>query len=170
MIRLARAADAFGISRLLTQLEYPGTESFIASRLETLLADHAETFLVWAEPVTPSPDRCDPQPASSPGPSDPQPAPVGPPPGDQILAFLSLHFIPQIALKGDFARISYFAVDATTRSKGIGAQLEAEATRLARERGCALIEVHCHTRRARAHEFYARQGYEESPKYLIKRL
>lgn len=141
MIRLAQAADAESISRLLTQLEYPGTESFIASRLATLLADPAETFLVWAEPA-----------------------------GNQILAFLSLHFIPQIALKGDFARISYFAVDATTRSRGIGAQLEAEATRLARERGCALIEVHCHTRRTRAHEFYARQGFEESPKYLIKRL
>jgi len=139
MIRLAQAADAFGISRLLTQLEYPGTESFVASRLATLLADPAETFLVWAE-------------------------------GEQILAFLSLHFIPQIAVKGDFARISYFAVDETVRSHGIGAQLEAEATRLAKEKGCALLEVHCHTRRTRAHEFYARQGYEESPKYLIKRL
>jgi GNAT superfamily N-acetyltransferase len=140
MIRLGQAADAWGISRLLTQLEYPGTESFIASRLTTLLADPAEVFLVWAEPA------------------------------GQIRAFLSLHFIPQIALKGDFARISYFAVDESARSHGIGAQLEAEATRLARERGCALIEVHCHTRRTRAHEFYARQGYAESPKYLIKKL
>lgn len=139
MIRLAKAADALGISRLLTQLEYPGTESFIASRLTTLLTDPSEVLLVWAE-------------------------------GDRILAFLSLHFIPQIAVKGDFARISYFAVDETARSRGIGAQLEAEATRLARERGCALIEVHCHTRRTRAHEFYSRQGFEESPKYLIKRL
>jgi len=90
--------------------------------------------------------------------------------GDRIIGFISLHFIPQIALEGDFARISYFAVDATVRSGGIGRQMEEYCTRLAKERGCHLIEVHCHTRRARAHEFYYRQGYEESPKYLIKRL
>jgi N-acetylglutamate synthase-like GNAT family acetyltransferase len=87
-----------------------------------------------------------------------------------ILGFVSLHFIPQIALEGDFARISYFAVDATARSGGIGRQMEEYCTRLAREKGCHLIEVHCHTRRSRAHAFYSRQGYEESPKYLIKRL
>lgn len=87
-----------------------------------------------------------------------------------IIGFMSLHFIPQIALEGDFARISYFAVDATARSGGIGRQMEEYCTRLAQERGCHLIEVHCHTRRLRAHEFYYRQGYEESPKYLIKRL
>jgi len=88
----------------------------------------------------------------------------------KILGFLSLHFIPQIALPGDFARISYFSIDETARSKGIGARLEEHATALAREKGCALIEVHCHTRREKAHAFYFRQGYEESPKYLIKRL
>jgi GNAT superfamily N-acetyltransferase len=87
-----------------------------------------------------------------------------------ILGFLSLHFIPQIALPGDFARISYFAVDENARSLGIGLQLEEAATRLARERGCTLMEVHCHSRRTRAHEFYRRQGWEESPKYLVKRL
>jgi GNAT superfamily N-acetyltransferase len=151
MIRPATAADADGISRLLAQLEYPGTEDFIASRLETMLADAAEALLVWAEPPA-APESAD------------------PPNADAILAVLSLHFIPQLALKGDFARISYFAVDGNARSRGIGSLLEAEATRLARERGCALLEVHCHTRRTRAHEFYARQGFEESPKYLIKRL
>jgi len=90
--------------------------------------------------------------------------------GAAILGFLSLHFIPQIALPGDFARISYFSIDKKARGKGIGAQLEEHATQLARERGCELIEVHCHTRRDRAHAFYYRQGYEESPKYLVKRL
>jgi GNAT superfamily N-acetyltransferase len=90
--------------------------------------------------------------------------------GAAILGFLSLHFIPQIALPGDFARISYFSIDETARSKGIGAKLEEHATQLAREKGCELIEVHCHTRREKAHAFYFRQGYEESPKYLVKRL
>jgi GNAT superfamily N-acetyltransferase len=138
-IRRAILSDAAGISRLLTQLEYPGTEDFLANRLQHMLEDPAETLLVWAQDQT-------------------------------ILGFLSLHFIPQIALRGDFARISYFTVDDSARSLGIGRKLEEMATRLAKERDCALMEVHCHTRRTRAHEFYARQGWVESPKYLIKRL
>lgn len=31
-------------------------------------------------------------------------------------------------------------------------------------------ELHCHSRRKQAHKFYNRQGYAESPKYLIKML
>ncbi|HEY4108273.1 GNAT family N-acetyltransferase [Puia sp.] len=190
MIRLATAADAPGISRLLNQLEYPGTEAFLAARLQSMLTDPAEMLLVWAEPPagvaatpraadpamaapTTEPPTADPAMAATPraaGSSSPAIPPAAGAPTGSILALLSLHFIPQIALKGDFARISYFAVDEQARSRGIGRELEAEATRLARERGCVLLEVHCHTRRTRAHEFYYRQGYEESPKYLIKRL
>ncbi len=89
---------------------------------------------------------------------------------NQLLAFLSLHFIPQIALEGDFARISYFSVAPGSRSKGIGRQLEEHCTQLAKQRHCDRIEVHCHEKREAAHRFYYRQGYTESPKYLIKRL
>lgn len=88
----------------------------------------------------------------------------------QLLAFISLHFIPQIALEGDFARISYFSVAPEARSKGIGKQLEEYCTRLAQERHCDRIEVHCHEKRVDAHRFYYRQGYTESPKYLVKGL
>lgn len=163
MIRKACLSDRAGLSRLLDQLEYPGTEPFLEARLAQLLADPNEILLVWEEPAvaTAAP------PAQIPGTPPRMEAPA---PEARILAFLSLHFIPQIALRGDFARISYFAVDGTARSAGIGRQLEEQATALARERGCELIEVHCHTRRTRAHDFYYRQGYEESPKYLIKRL
>ncbi|HLZ89237.1 MAG TPA: GNAT family N-acetyltransferase [Puia sp.] len=138
-IRLAKNTDAPDLSRLLTQLDYPGTETFIAAKLGKILADPAERLLVWAE-------------------------------GEHVLGFLSLHFHNQLGTEGDFAIISYFAVDEAAQSKGIGAQLEAAATRLAQEHGCDRIVVHCHTRRTRAHAFYYRQGYEESPKYLIKRL
>lgn len=88
----------------------------------------------------------------------------------EVVAFLSLHFIPQIALPGDFARISYFAVKDSARSHGIGRQLETYITALARERNCDRIEVHCHSRRTDAHRFYEKQGYQESPKYFIKRV
>jgi GNAT superfamily N-acetyltransferase len=130
----------------------------LESRLAAMLRDPAETLLVWAEPQT--------EPAAAEPHNDPAPQERA----HSILGFLSLHFIPQIALRSDFARISYFAVDEDARSLGLGHKLEEMATHLAKERGCVLMEVHCHTRRTRAHEFYARQGWVESPKYLIKRL
>lgn len=86
---------------------------------------------------------------------------------NQVIAFISMHFIPQLALKGDFARISYFAVDQHIRSKGLGRKIEEYCTNLAIERKCDRIEVHCHSRRTDAHRFYMRQGYSESPKYFI---
>ena len=90
--------------------------------------------------------------------------------GGALLGVLSLHFIPQLALEGDFCRISYFCVSSNARSKGIGRLLESEGEALARARGCDRIEVHCHSRRSDAHRFYYRQGYTESPKYLCKSL
>jgi GNAT superfamily N-acetyltransferase len=87
-----------------------------------------------------------------------------------VVAFISVHFIPQIAVAGDFARISYFSVADSVRGQGIGREMEEYAVMLAKERGCDRIEVHCHSRRVDAHRFYSRQGYEESPKYLMKRL
>lgn len=89
---------------------------------------------------------------------------------DRVVAVMSLHFIPQLALEGDFARISYFAVDRDIRSKGIGKEMEDYCCSLVKNRKCNRIEVHSHSRRQKAHKFYFRQGYIESPKYLIKML
>ena len=89
---------------------------------------------------------------------------------NKVLAVMSIHFICQLALEGDFARISYFAVDGTARSNGIGKLLEEYCAELAKNRKCDRIEVHCHERRTEAHRFYIRQGYEEVPKYFIKSL
>jgi GNAT superfamily N-acetyltransferase len=138
-IRQARPDDWKSISSLLDQLEYPGSERFLESKIRRMIEDPGERLLVYEEK-------------------------------GEILGFISLHFIPQIALEGDFARISYFAVERRARGGGIGRQMEEHCTRLAMEKGCQLIEVHCHTRRSQAHSFYFRQGYEESPKYLIKKL
>jgi len=88
----------------------------------------------------------------------------------KVVAVLSVHFIPQLGVKGSFARISYFCVDQDFRSKGLGRQLEKYAETVARSRACDRIEVHCHSRRTGAHLFYARQGYEEVPKYFTKKL
>jgi GNAT superfamily N-acetyltransferase len=141
-IRLAKPADAPAIENLLQQLGYSGTGGFLAQKLERMLDDPDERVFVYVTDA-------------------PQP---------EVVALVSLHFIPQLALAGDFARISYFAVDDRFRSKGIGHQMEEHVVALARERHCDRIEVHCHWQRGDAHRFYFRQGYEEAPKYLIKRL
>ena len=70
--------------------------------------------------------------------------------------FIGLHFIVQLALPGDFCRITYFCVSEAARGLGVGRELEETAARLAR--GCDRIEVHCHERRVDAHRFYYRQG------------
>lgn len=85
-----------------------------------------------------------------------------------VLGFISYHFIAQLALAGDFCRITYFCVADDARGAGVGALLEAAVTAAARARGCDRIELHCHERRTGAHGFYERLGYEESPKYLMK--
>jgi len=88
----------------------------------------------------------------------------------KVVAFIVLEFLPQLGLKGDIARIGYFAVDQSVRNKGIGRETEQYCENLAREKECDRIEVHCHERRKDAHRFYYRQGYYESPKYLMKSL
>jgi GNAT superfamily N-acetyltransferase len=88
----------------------------------------------------------------------------------KVVALISVHFIPQLALKGDFARISYFVVDKKFRGKGIGNKMEQYCVSLAKKRKCDRIEVHCNVRRLEAHKFYKKQGYVELPKYFYKKL
>ncbi len=90
--------------------------------------------------------------------------------GDHVFGFIALNFIPQLALAGDFCRISYFCVDQDERDIGVGSLLEQAAEVMARSRNCDRIELHCHSRRAQAHQFYLKHDYEESPKYFIKML
>jgi GNAT superfamily N-acetyltransferase len=139
-IRKIEIADGESITALLEQLGYPNTERFISSKIQSMM-NHPFEYSLVAE----NEDY-------------------------RIVGFISIHIIPQIALEGDFARISYFCVDENFRSSGVGKQLEEYCEKIARENNCDRIEVHCHSRRERAHEFYFRQGYEESPKYLVKKI
>ncbi|NQX44440.1 GNAT family N-acetyltransferase [Paenibacillus tritici] len=139
MIRAANVEDREDISRLLTQLGYPDTETFMKENIERFLADPNEELMVYE-------------------------AEGG------VIACLSLHYIPQLGMRGDIASISYLVVDSSVRSKGIGQALEEYASACAHQRGCASIQVHCHSRRIQAHKFYERQGFKEAPKYFSKRL
>ncbi|HCJ29787.1 MAG TPA: GNAT family N-acetyltransferase [Pseudomonas sp.] len=139
-MREARRDDAAAIACLLGELGYPGCDEFIDRRLQQQL-DHDDACLLVAE-------------------GD----------GGQLLGFISLHFIVQLALEGDFCRISYLCVDATARSQGVGALLIQAAEQRARARGCDRMELHCDARREAAHRFYERLGYEDAPKYFRRSL
>ncbi|MCY1247855.1 Dihydroorotate dehydrogenase [compost metagenome] len=45
----------------------------------------------------------------------------------RLLGFIGLHFMAQLALPGDFCRITYFCVGDAARSAGVGRELEAAA-------------------------------------------
>ncbi|MDK4804535.1 GNAT family N-acetyltransferase, partial [Serratia nevei] len=53
---------------------------------------------------------------------------------------------------------------------GVGRRLLEEGEARAHRRGCDRLEVHCHSRRERAHTFYRREGFVEAPKYFAKLL
>lgn len=89
---------------------------------------------------------------------------------NKVVALLSINFIPQLALKGCFARISYFVVDEEHRNNGIGTEMEEYCVNLAKLKSCDRIEVHCNSKRIKSHQFYHKLGYIESPKYFIKSL
>lgn len=139
MIRPANVEDASVIAKLLAELGYADTSSFISTRVSELL-EHPDAMLFLYESK------------------------------GKVVALLSLHLIPQLALLGSFLRISYFIVEENARSLKIGSELEAFATHIAQEKRCDRIEVHCHERRKDAHRFYEQHEYVESPKYYVKQI
>ncbi|PTY07139.1 GNAT family N-acetyltransferase [Opitutaceae bacterium EW11] len=139
-IRKTVAEDLTEIRELLVDLGYPCDPALLRRRMAEMSADQTEDLLV-AEGEA-----------------------------GRVLAVISIHYVPQLPLAGDFARISYFCVGAGARSRGLGRTIEAEVVRRATARKCDRIELHCHSRRVDAHRFYQARGYIEAPKYFVKHL
>ena len=88
----------------------------------------------------------------------------------EVLGFVSVHYLPQLAFDGGLMVISYFAIDPAVKDAGVAAALETYVTGQARLRKCERIQVHCQEWRTPVHQFYIQQGYIEYPKYFTKRL
>jgi predicted N-acetyltransferase YhbS len=88
----------------------------------------------------------------------------------EVVGFISVHYLPQLAFKGEMVLITYLSVDEAVKDQGIGKALERHVTELARKRKCERIQVHCLDWRVREDQFYKEQGYLEYPKYYTKRL
>ncbi|HWZ15452.1 MAG TPA: GNAT family N-acetyltransferase [Mucilaginibacter sp.] len=88
----------------------------------------------------------------------------------EVLGFVSIHYLPQLAFDRELVLITYLSVDETIGGPSIGKALEQHVTEQAKKRKCDQIQVHCLYWRTPAHQFYLQQGYKEYPKYFTKRL
>jgi N-acetylglutamate synthase-like GNAT family acetyltransferase len=88
----------------------------------------------------------------------------------EVVGFVSVHYLPQLAFEGGLMVITYFSVDDGIKHTAIAKELEEFVTNEAGLRKCERIQVHCLDRRLPAHQFYLQQGYQEYPKCFAKRL
>jgi GNAT superfamily N-acetyltransferase len=83
--------------------------------------------------------------------------------GHAIVALLQLTYIPGLSRGGmRRAQIESVRVRADLRGQRIGQQLIDAAMDRARQRGCGLMQLTTDLRRAAAHRFYLRLGFEAS--------
>lgn len=88
----------------------------------------------------------------------------------EIVGFASLHTSLSVEYDQPAAKLSAIVVDERHRRRGIGEALAAEMEVEAYRRGCCLILLTTAERRADAHTFYRRIGFEETGRRFAKWL
>jgi GNAT superfamily N-acetyltransferase len=110
-VRTASVGDAAAFSPLLASLGYPSDRSSLAARTKVIIQNPDASLLVATTLE------------------------------DNVVGLLSLHFIPQLGLDGDVARIGFLVVDENHHGAGVGKLLESQAEELSRRRGCDRMVV-----------------------------
>jgi GNAT superfamily N-acetyltransferase len=87
-----------------------------------------------------------------------------------VVGFAGLQVSPSLEDDRDAAKVSAIVVDEAFRRRGVGAALLAAVEAEARDRGCGLVFLTTAERRAEAHEFYRRLGWEETGRRFAKTL
>lgn len=90
--------------------------------------------------------------------------------GGAIVGFASVHVSLAVEYDEPAAKLSAIAVDQNHRRRGIGEALVAAAEEEARARGCGLLFLTTAERRADAHAFYERIGFEHTGRRYGKTL
>lgn len=81
--------------------------------------------------------------------------------GGEVVACLQLTYIPGLGRHGaERAQVEAVRVRSDRRGSGLGTQLMQWVVEQARQRGCALVQLTTDRRRAEAHRFYERLGFE----------
>lgn len=88
----------------------------------------------------------------------------------ELLGAATLHQTSVLHRPTAVGRISALIVDARHRGTGVGRALVNAAERMLAEAGCGTVEVTSNMRRADAHAFYQRLGYELTSARFMKRL
>lgn len=91
--------------------------------------------------------------------------------GGELVGFVAVHAMPRFEHGDRIARVLALVVDAGVRERGIGHLLMSAAEEIARETGCAFIEVTAGRHRPEAQHLYESLGYDAGiATYLRKRL
>jgi GNAT superfamily N-acetyltransferase len=106
-VRTAQVGDAEAFSPLLASLGYPSDPSALKTRISGILKNPDAALLVAVREGS-----------------------------DRAIGLLSMHFIPQLGIEGEVARIGFFVIDESCHGSGVGKLLESHAETLAHERGC----------------------------------
>jgi len=89
--------------------------------------------------------------------------------GGQVLATCAVYIVPNLSHgAASWAIVENVVVDESCRGVGYGERLMAEAERLAQEAGAYRLSLMSNMRRADAHRFYARIGYQPSHQGFTK--
>lgn len=88
----------------------------------------------------------------------------------KVLGMVGLHVESFYEKDGPNARIMAFVVGSEHRDRGVGRALISAAEDRAKQRGAKDIMLTTHKRRAGAHEFYRRMGYEATGYRFHKEL
>ncbi|MEO6196967.1 MAG: GNAT family N-acetyltransferase [Dehalococcoidia bacterium] len=91
--------------------------------------------------------------------------------GSRLLGTLALYVVPNISHNGSpFAVVENVVVDDQERSKSYGKLLMERAEETARALGCYKLTLTSNKRRAEAHRFYERLGFQRSSEGFRKNL
>lgn len=140
-IRAATPADAPVLASLLDELGYPVDAPTLLGRMTRMLAREDQIVLVA--------ERAGSNRAGA-------------------LGLLALHLFPVLAYSEDLAMIVALVVTVASRGSGVGRSLVARAEEVARARGARRLMVTTHVRRADAHAFYERLGFELTGRRYVK--
>lgn len=86
------------------------------------------------------------------------------------VGLLALHVFPVLAYDRDLALIMALVVSERARGTGVGRRLVARAEDIARAAGASRLMVTTHVRRADAHAFYERLGFEFTGRRYVRAI
>lgn len=87
---------------------------------------------------------------------------------EQALGLLALHVFPVLAYDRDLAMIMALVVTQQARGLGVGRALVDRAEAIGRSLGASRLMVTTHVRRADAHSFYERLGFEFTGRRYVR--